>query len=119
MTGTHSSKYIPRRGDLVWLNFTPAAGHEHSGHHSALILSEKDFNRITGFAMVCPITSQVKGYPFEVVIPPGLKIGGVILVDQTKSIDWRERKVEFAAELPQEVLFEVYGKLLAIYGLEI
>lgn len=83
----------PVRGDLVWLNFTPQAGHEQEGHRPAIVLSEFEFNDLTGFAVVCPITNQAKDYPFEVPLPDGLTFTGVVLTDQMKSLDFRKRKL--------------------------
>ena len=83
----------PTRGDLVWLNFTPQAGHEQEGHRPAIVLSEFEFNDLTGFAVVCPITNQSKDYPFEVPLPDGLAFTGVVLTDQMKSLDFRKRKI--------------------------
>lgn len=86
-------KYLPERGDLVWLNFTPQAGHEQRGKRPALVLSPAAYNRKTGLAICCPITNQIKGYPFEVALT-AKKIRGVILADQVKNLDWRERKIK-------------------------
>lgn len=76
-----AKRYIPARGDVVWLTFNPQAGHEQAGRRPALVLSPSSYNRKVGLAIFCPITSQVKGYPFEVAIPAGSKLGGVILAD--------------------------------------
>ena len=103
--------YVPRRGDVVWLNFDPQAGHEQAGHRPALTLSPETYNKKAGLAIFCPITSQVKGYPFEVALPAGLKAGGVILADQVKSLDWRARKAAFCCKVPEAVLAEVMEKL--------
>ncbi|WP_338540367.1 type II toxin-antitoxin system PemK/MazF family toxin [Paenibacillus tundrae] len=84
---------IPKRGDLIWLDFDPQAGHEQAGRRSAVVLSEQDFNEITGFAVVCPITSQSKDYPFEVALPAELPFSGVVLTDQLKSLDVRQRRI--------------------------
>jgi len=86
-----SSNYVPERGDIVWLNFDPQAGHEQAGKRPAVVLSPRAYNQKVGLALFCPITNQRKGYPFEVNIPEGLEIGGVILSDQIKSLDWRSR----------------------------
>jgi len=95
---------IPEKGDLVYLDFDPQAGREQKGRRPALIISPKSFNQVTGFAVTCPITNQKKGYPFEVEIPEGLKVEGVILTDQVKSLDWRERKSETKDKLPEREL---------------
>ena len=99
------------RGDVVWITFNPQAGHEQAGRRPALVLSPSSYNRKVGLAILCPITSQVKGYPFEVTIPSGSKLGGVILSDQVKSLDWRIRKAEFICKLSRETTDEVLDKL--------
>jgi len=96
----------PDRGDLVYAHFNPQAGHEQAGHRPGIVLSPKAFNDATGFAVICPITNQVKGYPFEVALPPGLAISGVILTDQVKSLDWRARNFQVRDQVPQEVVDE-------------
>ncbi len=103
--------YIPDSGDIVWITFNPQAGHEQAGHRPALVLSPKAYNRKTGLAILCPITSRVKGYPFEVEIPKGLKVGGVVLSDQVKSLDWRARNAAFSCKLPSSTFNEVATKL--------
>ncbi|MDD5095754.1 MAG: endoribonuclease MazF [Dehalococcoidia bacterium] len=103
--------YIPDRGDIVWINFDPQAGHEQSGRRPAVILSPKSYNGKVGLATLCPITNQVKGYPFEVLIPASVPVSGVILSDQAKSLDWRERKVEFICKLPASSVIETLRKL--------
>jgi mRNA interferase MazF len=103
--------YIPDSGDIVWITFNPQAGHEQAGHRPALVLSPAAYNGKVGLAILCPITSQVKGYPFEVVIPDGLAISGAILSDQVKSLDWKARKAEFGCKLPPHTYNEVVQKL--------
>ncbi len=105
---------MPRRGDLVWLDFTPQAGHEQAGRRPAIILSPESYNRKTGLAVACPITSQAKGYPFEVPLPAGLPVSGVVLSDHVRSIDWRARRVERAGRADDDTLVEVCGKLTAL-----
>ncbi|MBP3048943.1 type II toxin-antitoxin system PemK/MazF family toxin [Bacillus subtilis subsp. subtilis] len=92
------------RGDLVYLNFNPQAGHEQAGRRPAIVLSPKNFNQTTGFAVVCPITNQQKGYPFEVALPDGLAIQGVILTDQVKSLDWRARRFQVVSQAPEIIV---------------
>jgi len=108
--------YIPERGDLVWLTFNPQAGHEQAGRRPAVVISPAAYNGRVGLALFCPVTSQVKGYPFEVAIPAGLPVEGVILCDQVKSLDWRARQAEKISILPEEsiraILLKV-GTLLA------
>jgi mRNA interferase MazF len=106
--------YVPDSGDIVWIMFNPQAGHEQAGHRPALVLSPKAYNGKVGLALLCPITSQVKGYPFEVLIPEGLEVKGAILSDQVKSLDWKARKAEFACKLPPEKYNEVVKKLSAL-----
>jgi mRNA interferase MazF len=103
--------YIPERGDAVWISFTPQAGHEQAGRRPAVVLSPKSYNQKVGLAIFCPITNQIKGYPFEVMLPKEVGVTGVILSDQVKSLDWRVRKAEFIGSLPEEVINEVLPKL--------
>jgi mRNA interferase MazF len=103
--------YIPERGDAVWISFTPQAGHEQAGRRPAVVLSPKSYNQKVGLAIFCPITNQIKGYPFEVMLPKEVGVTGVILSDQVKSLDWRVRKAEFIGSLPEEVINEVLAKL--------
>lgn len=103
--------YTPDCGDLVWITFNPQAGHEQAGRRPALVLSPKVYNSKVGLALLCPVTSRIKGYPFEVLIPAGLEIGGAVLSDQVKSLDWKSRGAEFADQLPAVALQEVLHKL--------
>ena len=103
--------YVPNSGDIVWITFNPQAGHEQAGRRPALVLSPATYNGKVGLAILCPITSQIKGYPFEVLIPDGLKISGAILSDQVKSLDWKARQAEFICKLPSAALNEVLQKL--------
>jgi len=109
-----AEEYIPDRGDIVWLSFDPQKGHEQSGRRPALILSPMSYNARVGLAICCPITSQVKGYPFEVNIPEGTPLQGVILSDQIKSLDWRARKADLIAVLDEDALQDVLQKLLTL-----
>ena len=93
---------VPEKGDLVYLNFSPQAGNEQAGHRPAIVLSPKLFNSWK-FAIVCPITNQAKGYPFEVPIPEGLTISGVILADQVRSVDWRARSLVIKDHAPDSI----------------
>ena len=106
--------YVPCRGDLVWLQFNPQAGHEQAGHRPALVVSPLSYNRRVGLAICCPVTSQVKGYPFEVLLPQGLRVDGAILSDQIESLDWRVRKAKRIGTVPADVLQETIGKILAL-----
>ena len=106
--------YVPDRGDLVWLSWNPQAGHEQAGRRPALVLSPKRYNQLAGLALFCPITSKVKGYSFEVLLPSGLDISGVVLADQVRSLDWNARGVAFISQAPTSVLSEVLAKLDAL-----
>ena len=106
--------YIPERGDVVWITFNPQAGHEQAGRRPALVLSPKAYNGKVGLALLCPITSQVKGYPFEVGIPEGMPVNGAILSDQIKSLDWRACHAEKACALPDEVMLLVLQRVKAL-----
>lgn len=111
-----SDLYCPQRGDVVWLSFNPQSGHEQAGHRPAVVLSPREYNRKVGLALFCPITSQVKGYPFEVALPSDLPLAGVVLSDQVKSLDWRSRKARFCCKLPNATMEEVTAKLLTLMG---
>ena len=103
--------YIPERGDAVWITLDPQAGHEQAGRRPALVLSPATYNGRVGLALFCPITSQVKGYPFEVPLPAGLSMKGVVGADQVKSLDWRARKAVRINTLPAEVVAQVLERL--------
>jgi len=102
--------YVPERGHLVWLTFNPQAGHEQAGRRPALVLSPSAYNGKVGLLIACPITSQSKGYPFEVALPPGLPVSGVILSDQLRSLDWRVRQAALICPAPSGVLAEALAK---------
>jgi len=102
--------YIPRRGDIVWLNFTPQKGHEQRGKRPAIVLSPESYNSKVGLAVFCPITSKEKGYPFEVKIT-SKKIEGCVLSDQVKSLDWNSREIKHIERADKEVVSEVLSKL--------
>ena len=106
--------YVPNQGDLIWLTFNPQAGHEQAGRRPALVLSPASYNGKVGLAILCPITNQEKGYPFEVKIPAGLGVTGVILADQAKSMDWRVRQAEYIAQLPARIQQQVLAKLTVL-----
>src|SRR5215203_6258594 len=103
--------YQPERGDVVWLDFNPQAGHEQAGRRPALVISPVSYNQKVGLAIFCPITNQEKGYPFEVKLPKNLKAKGVILADQLKNLDWQKRNVEFICKVTEDVLEEVSEKI--------
>jgi mRNA interferase MazF len=99
--------FVPERGDLIWMSFDPQAGHEQAGRRPALVLSPSAYNRKVGLGIFCPITSQSKGYPFEVPLPAGLPVSGVILSDQLKSLDWKAHRAQLISVLPPNVVDEV------------
>lgn len=101
----------------MWLNFNPQSGHEQAGRRPALVLSPEEYNRKTGLAIFCPITSQVKGYPFEVKLPAGLTVTGVVLADQVKSLDWQVREAALIKKLPAQIVNEAANLLLTLFGL--
>ena len=105
-----SKLYVPARGDLVWLDFSPQAGHEQAGRRPAVCLSPVAYNKKVGLALFCPVTTAIKGYPFEVLLPKNLPITGVILSDQLKSMDWQSRQVKYIATLPEETINLVLAK---------
>ena len=106
--------YVPERGDVVWMMFGPQAGHEQSGRRPGVVMSSSIYNGKTGMALCCPITSHVKGYPFEVLVPTGLKTSGAILADHIRNIDWKMRRAEYLCKLPDKALEEVTGKILSL-----
>jgi mRNA interferase MazF len=106
--------YIPGRGDVVWLMFDPQVGHQQAGHRPALIITPKAYNAKMGLSLVCPITGQVKHYAFEVGIPSGLSVVGVVLADQIKSLDWRARKADYICTLPPEITEDVIAKIFPL-----
>jgi mRNA interferase MazF len=103
--------YEPKRGDLIWLDFTPQSGHEQAGRRPALVISADEYNRTVGLILACPVTSRVKGHPFEVLLPGDLTVGGVVLADQVRNLDWKSRHARFIAKAPGSVLSETLGKL--------
>ncbi len=106
--------YVPDRGDVVWLEFSPRAGHEQSGRRPAVVVSPRAYNGRVGLLLACPITTKVKGYPFEVPIPDGLPLGGVVLADQLKSLDWRARRAEPICKLPARTIEEILARALVL-----
>jgi mRNA interferase MazF len=109
--------FVPERGDLVWLSFDPQAGQEQAGRRPALIVSPASYNGRTRLALACPITSQVKAYPFEVALPPGLPITGVVLADHLRSLDWQVRRAALIGAAPVGLLNEVLARLTPLLGL--
>ena len=107
----------PERGDLVWLDFSPHAGREQAERRPAIVLSPRGYHQKTPYVVVCPITSRIKGYPFEVVLPAGLAVGGAVLADQLKSVDRHARRIERVGAAPPEVLAEIDNRLRALLSL--
>lgn len=106
----------PERGALIWLTFTPQSGRELAGRRPALVVSPSAYNSKVGLALVCPITSKVKGYPFEVPLPDGVPVQGVVLADQLRSLDWRSRQADIIVTAPMAVLervLQLVGTLLS------
>ena len=106
--------YVPDTGHIVWLRFSPQAGREQAGRRPALVLSPQSYNEKTGLALFCPITSKVKGYPFEVMMPAAGAVTGVVLADQIRSLDWRSRGASFEVEAPPHLVTEVRDKLAVL-----
>lgn len=107
--------FVPERGDVIWLDFNPQAGHEQAGRRPALVLSPASYNGKLGLAIVCPITSRVKGYPFEVPIPSGLAVSGVVLADQVKNADWQVRNAQLLGSLPAATVAEGLRQLAKLF----
>lgn len=110
--------YVPKRGDVVWITFNPQAGHEQAGRRPAVVVSPVDYNRKVGLALLCPITSRVKGYPFEVLPPEGHSVQGAILADQVKSLDWRARDARFFCELDASTVSRVLHRAVLLLSEE-
>ena len=106
--------YVPDRGDIVWLQFDPQAGHEQAGRRPAFVVSPRAYNGKVGLALFCPVTSRTKGYPFEVPLSGGGEARGVVLSDQVKSLDWRARKAARLDRASEDVVLEVTAKILAL-----
>ena len=101
----------PQRGDVVWISLAPQPGRKQAGRRPAVVLSPQAYNARVGLAVLCPITENIKGYPFEVSIPPGLPVEGAVLADQAESLDWRAHRAERVCSLPPAIVDEVLGKL--------
>ncbi|MCL2765913.1 MAG: endoribonuclease MazF [Treponema sp.] len=108
-------EYVPGRGDIVWLNFNPQAGHEQRGKRPAVVISPREYNIKTGLGLFCPITNKIKDYPFEVKIK-NKNINGAVLADQIKSLDWKTRKIEFIYRISPEKIDEIIDKILVLLG---
>ena len=106
--------FVPARGDAIWISLNLQAGYEQAGRRPAVVLSPAAYNGKVGLALLCPITNQVKGYPFEVQLPSGLPVTGVILADQVRSLDWRVRRAELICGLPAETVTQILAKLATL-----
>lgn len=119
VTSSRNEPYCPDAGDIIWLQFDPQAGREQAGHRPAIVLSPRSYNQRARLCVLCPITNQAKGYPFEVIIPDdgGPVVGGAVLADQVKSLSWQERSAEFACVAHADVLAEVRAKVRALLAM--
>ncbi|HIK12209.1 MAG TPA: endoribonuclease MazF [Oscillatoriaceae cyanobacterium M33_DOE_052] len=113
-----SDSYVPKQGDAVWIDFNPQLGREQAGRRPALVISPNRYNRRVGLVLVCPITRQIKGYPWEIPIPEELDVSGVVLADQVKSLDWQARKVEFICTVPSAVTNRAIATLRKLMPLQ-
>ena len=111
-----STTYVPQAGDFIWLTFDPQAAREQAGRRPALVLSPGTYNAKSGLALVCPITNQVKGYPFEVAVPAARGATGVVLADHVKSVDWKAQRAEKIGRCPSEAIDEVRSRLAPLLG---
>lgn len=109
-----TSSYVPNSGDMVWINFTPQAGHEQAGYRPAVVLSPFEYNKKTGLMICCPMTTQVKGYPFEVAIAG--KETGIVLADQVKSLDWQKRGVKYKGKIAHSELERIRSMIKMLVG---
>ncbi|WP_210496130.1 endoribonuclease MazF [Microvirga antarctica] len=109
-----SSAYCPDAGDLIWLTFNPQAGREQNGRRPALVLSPRSYNALSRLCVLCPITNQGKGYPFEVPLPTGASVTGFVLSDQVKSLSWVDRDAAFIATAPAPVVSHARAKIKAL-----
>ena len=106
----NAADYTPERGDVVWMTLNPQTGHEQAGRRPCVVLSPASYNGRVGLAVLCPITNQIKGYPFEVIVPEGLAVTGAVLSDQIKNLDWRARNAEYCCRLPGETTTNILRK---------
>ena len=109
-----SGRFVPDRGDICWLDFNPQAGHEQAGRRPALVITPRAYNVKTGLLIACPITNHSKAYPFEVALPGGWAVTGVILSDHVKSFDWKARRAVFACRVSNDIVADVLAKLTAL-----
>ncbi len=112
-----AARYVPDAGDFIWLTFDPQAGHERSGRRPGLVLSPRRYNQRAGLSLDCPVTSHIKGYPFEAPIPGGEEIEGAVLCDHVKSLDWQKRRAVFINKASADLLVDVRERLRPLLGL--
>ena len=110
------SEAAPAPGDILWIDFSPTVGTEQSGRRPALVISDQAYNDLSGRALLAPITSRVRGWPFEVALPAGSSVAGVVVVDQVRIVDWRARHAKIAGAASGAVLEEARAKLAALIG---
>ncbi|MGL6341360.1 MAG: type II toxin-antitoxin system PemK/MazF family toxin [Waterburya sp.] len=108
------NKYVPDRGDIIRLSFSPQVGREQAGYRPALVISPLPYNRISHFVLACPITNQIKGWRFEVILPDSMKTSGVILADQIRVLDWQARKAKFVEKAMIGVIEETLAKIATL-----
>lgn len=112
-----ASIYVPDRGDIVWICFDPRKGHEQKGRRPALVMSARVYNKKAGLVLLCPVTSALKGYPFEVMLP-GKKVTGAVLADHVHSFDWRQRRAAFIEKAHPDIIQQVFNKIMILAGNE-
>ena len=115
---TKPGDYCPEAGELIWIDLNPTLGHEQSGHRPAIVLTPRQYNVRSGLCIICPITSRARGYPFEVAIPEGVAISGIILVDQARSVSWEKRYVKMGGVAPVKLLHEVRERLAVLLQID-
>jgi mRNA interferase MazF len=113
-----SGEYCPDAGELVWIDLDPTLGHEQSGHRPAIVLTPRQYNVRSGLCIVCPITSRARGYPFEIAVPPGHAISGVVLVDQLRSVSWEKRYLKMVGAAPEKLVDEVRERLAVLLQID-
>ncbi|WP_035707392.1 MULTISPECIES: type II toxin-antitoxin system PemK/MazF family toxin [Bradyrhizobium] len=113
-----SGDHCPEAGDLIWIDLDPTVGHEQSGRRPAIVVSQRSYNAAAGLCVICPITSRVRGYPFEAALPDDSNIRGVVLADQPRSISWEKRPIAYAGRATDMLLTEVRERLAALLGID-